>query len=70
MHKDAVLVDLRPRREVIEHARIHLIGGLVGLARRLATRPRSAFQEFLDAALQLALFLFALAQPLRKVGAG
>src|ERR1700676_594588 len=33
-------------------------------------RSRSAFQQLLDAALELALFQLALAQPFRKVGAG
>jgi hypothetical protein len=38
--------------------------------RRTGVERRSAFQELFDAALQLALFLFASAQPFRKVGAG
>src|SRR5882724_916686 len=55
------------------------VGRRVGAAgRELAIRevvsirsiPRLAFQQLLDAALELALFQLALAQPFRKVGAG
>ena len=36
MHEDAVLVDLAARGEIVEHARIDLVGGLIRLARRLS----------------------------------